>query len=574
MAASVLQLLAHLALLATSLTSEDTMETETEWEAKSREDFCRLCTCGPADQLLNCTEKSWSNLPKDFPACFRILDASRNKIQSLQGLGGNTVNLNILLLNRNYIKTVDKEFASAFPDLIELNLSNNELEEFPGNLQSGLEKLHLSGNKLTEVPCLESKVLEKLKELYLADNEIDVLNIVCKEYEQYIPLSRLEKLDLSGNQLRTIPENAFRGLISLRALSVARNQIVSLDSKSFTGLAHLYFLDLSNNHLNTVQNETLAHLDTLKYLYLRNNYLIEIPSDLPMVDWLDVSYNGIRTVNEMLKESLYPVEHVNLGHNPFHCDCHLLWLKEWYDRREYILNYIDSTAADRYIPTCATPYNLEGDSWDFLADDVFTCVDGDTPELNSHTNSRFKSRKSATRHELFPEGTDESRSIAVRHLNFRVGQVEHSSVTVHWDPPEDSHTRLVIRYHQVGEGDTSTTFTTVQATHTQYTLKRLEPGSVYIMCLVQQKDTVILLSDSDDCIEAKTELTETSSSKHQSVTLWIRLPWILDIDPSTGWLSQLLVVGVCLIISVIIVAGGLIVAELTLRLLQSKQHKD
>ena len=49
--------------------------------------------------------------------------------------------------------------------------------------------------------------------------------------------------------------------------------------------------------------------------------------------------------------------------------------QELYDRREYVLKYIKIPHED-FVPTCASPSTLAGDSWNLLGDDVFRCDNG------------------------------------------------------------------------------------------------------------------------------------------------------------------------------------------------------
>jgi hypothetical protein len=135
----------------------------------------------------------------------------------------------------------------------------------------------------------------KLKSIVINDSVV----ILEEAQDYYDKLDDLEHLDLSFNQIETIPEK-FRRIRSLRFLSLRRNLLKSLPNTLFE-LKMLEELDLSDNKFQKIPlcvfqmttlvklNFNLNMLDTwefqgtnnsLKYLYLSHNLFKAIPIDL------------------------------------------------------------------------------------------------------------------------------------------------------------------------------------------------------------------------------------------------------------------------------------------------------
>ena len=132
--------------------------------------------------------------------------------------------------------------------------------------------------------------LTQLLWLDLSANQLSTLpeNLFARQ-------SRLKYLDLPANQLGTLPENLFDGLTELTRLDLSANQLGTLLENLFDGLTELTRLDLSANQLGTVDENLFAGLTALESLDLSANQLGSLPdglfSGLTSLTGLQVSRN-------------------------------------------------------------------------------------------------------------------------------------------------------------------------------------------------------------------------------------------------------------------------------------------
>ncbi|XP_057668841.1 protein flightless-1 [Diorhabda carinulata] len=149
-----------------------------------------------------------------------------------------------------------------------LKLDRTNLEEIPkemGNLLK-LEHLSLTRNhleklygELTELNCLRT--------LNLRHNNIKTSGIPAELFH----LEELSTLDFSHNNLKEVPEGLDKAK-SLLVLNLSNNQIESIPNSLFINLTDLLFLDLSENNLETLPPQT-RRLANLQTLILNNNPL-------------------------------------------------------------------------------------------------------------------------------------------------------------------------------------------------------------------------------------------------------------------------------------------------------------
>ena len=303
-----------------------------------------------------------------------------------------------------------------------------------------------------------------------------------ERYEVDDKTSSIEVLNLNHNEIREIGQDFFRSMPQLRRLYLSHNKINStIEPNTFKKNTELTVIDLSNNDIEMIKSETFFHFRKLVFISLSNNRLLQIPEKLPSLQWFDISDNLIESVLEIQQNDIFPHEVLLLGGNPFRCDCHIQWLKEFFDTRKYLLKYVD-VAARKFIPVCAHPKKLSGQDWNHLSADAFTC---DAEFTDKSLTSEHSSNK--------------------RDLNLISSVVNSNYIKLQWsviDIEEDGEIPVYeLSYHPFGKKNQQVV-RKIENGVGKHTLKDLQENTAYIICL-----TLVVTDDnlkSKECIEVFT----------------------------------------------------------------------
>ncbi|KAK7112986.1 toll-like receptor 4 [Littorina saxatilis] len=136
----------------------------------------------------------------------------------------------------------------------------------------------------------------------------------------------LRSLDLSSNVIVNISGDAFSSLKGLTELNLANNRITLMEGtscaeKQFADLISLTNLDLSFNHLHNVSCSVAASFGTsLRWLALSHNGYFSnknprLLSSLNNLTFLDLSHNGMDTLNVEMFQDAILIQVLNLSHN-------------------------------------------------------------------------------------------------------------------------------------------------------------------------------------------------------------------------------------------------------------------
>uniref|UniRef100_A0A8C6XFQ1 Uncharacterized protein n=1 Tax=Naja naja TaxID=35670 RepID=A0A8C6XFQ1_NAJNA len=198
---------------------------------------------------------------------------------------------------------------------------------------SDAEHLDLSQNNLYSIPWKSLSSLWKLQVLLLSSNSIHKVG-----ERTFISLGRLHKLDIGRNDISFLGNSFSVGLISLH---------------------ELILLNLQNNNISSIEMGTFRSLSRLRQLYLQNNCLHALPnrlfSMLQHLEILNLEGNMIKIIHIKFKTLLSlqtPGTHILLSDNPWFCDCDLQRVfAKLHSVRRLILD-------DYYNMTCMEPHLL------------------------------------------------------------------------------------------------------------------------------------------------------------------------------------------------------------------------
>lgn len=180
-----------------------------------------------------------------------------------------------LSLDRNHIREFKVELKTFAPLLTYLSLSENRISstDFLKDLPSTVQHLSLDRNLIEQI---DGELLVNIVQLDLHWNRIEKLcGTDCSDSSLSLSkATKLEKLDLSGNRISDVPEDAFKELVKLTELNLSNNSIVRLVNGTFEAQSRLEELLVSHNKL--VQIPDLCPLKNLKVLDLSHNEISEV----------------------------------------------------------------------------------------------------------------------------------------------------------------------------------------------------------------------------------------------------------------------------------------------------------
>lgn len=182
------------------------------------------------------------------------IDAGHNQIRKMPKL---TDNLKYIELDFNSIEVLN---ANGF-NLKRLSLQHNILKEItPSTSFQSLQQLDLRDNKLTFLPSNFAEICPKLKSINLSHNQIS-------EYPK-LPFTVTE-IDLSFNLICELPSN-FNAFTCLCRIYLQNNQIKKV--KNIPSCLQLF--NIINNNVSSF---ALNHVPDLTHLYLMGNNLEKFP---------------------------------------------------------------------------------------------------------------------------------------------------------------------------------------------------------------------------------------------------------------------------------------------------------
>ncbi|XP_077327001.1 toll-like receptor 13 [Lithobates pipiens] len=142
-----------------------------------------------------------------------------------------------------------------------------KINTFGGSCKN-LKKLNLSGNDLDKIGVKQMIKLYDLLELDLSYNNLESLTFFKNES---VPTLKLVYLNASFNNLLRLQKGQFACLKELKSLSLESNKINHIDDFAFAGLDQLELLNLQHNNLFRIREFTFSNLFLVTHLNLYEN---------------------------------------------------------------------------------------------------------------------------------------------------------------------------------------------------------------------------------------------------------------------------------------------------------------
>uniref|UniRef100_G1U2K1 Leucine rich repeats and transmembrane domains 2 n=1 Tax=Oryctolagus cuniculus TaxID=9986 RepID=G1U2K1_RABIT len=162
---------------------------------------------------------------------------------------------------------------------------------------------------------------------------------------------------LLNNKLSTLPSWTFANLSSLQRLDLSNNFLDQLPRSIFEDLTNLTELQLRNNSIRTLDRDLLQHVPLLRHLDLSINGLAQLPpglfDGLPALRSLSLRSNRLQSLDRLTFEPLASLQLLQVGDNPWECDCNLREFKHWMEWFSYRGGRLDQLS-------CTLPKELRG----------------------------------------------------------------------------------------------------------------------------------------------------------------------------------------------------------------------
>ncbi|KAL8180764.1 UNVERIFIED_CONTAM: hypothetical protein K2H54_033102 [Gekko kuhli] len=313
-----------------------------------------MCKCS-SDASIYCGRAGLRSLPRDIIASTISLNLSNNFLRILAtDAFGNLTFLSSLWLDHNNLTFLYPGAFKSLCNLRALNLSRNprltylhantfqgldnlisldlshcnlfEIHPFMFSHLPSLEGLDLTANNMRYIPQAFHS-LTSLTRLTLEKNHIEAIG-----RDSLKAMRALEDLNLRRNRIWTIHYNAFLQLDRLCVLNLGHNRLSDLPNQLFSGLAQLKTIRLEANRFTKI-NCSFYGLRSLMKLYLNNNHIVFIAeaafSPLKELSFLHLNRNNLTHLSSRLFMELPKLRYVFLSHNPWECDCGMLWFATW-----------------------------------------------------------------------------------------------------------------------------------------------------------------------------------------------------------------------------------------------------
>ncbi|XP_067085325.1 transforming growth factor beta activator LRRC32 isoform X1 [Osmerus mordax] len=242
------------------------------------------------------------------------LDLSMNSISCIADF--NLSQLKVLNLSKNSMESFQTTDSDLEYELLYLDLRENRIHYFPLiPRRNKLMYLDVSRNRLRSINTTgTAEEMELLRDVLAAPGQ-------SAGSSRHQDFSRLVYLDMSYNQIKSIPKSFFCSMVSLEVLNVSNNCLGAFLVDQETPMNLLKTLDLS---FNALQNFSLGlnSLRSLEELFLQGNFLQTIHpatfQTLPCIRYLHLQQNYLKVCATQRKPPNSP-EADFTSHNPPGC---------------------------------------------------------------------------------------------------------------------------------------------------------------------------------------------------------------------------------------------------------------
>ncbi|XP_067654145.1 toll-like receptor Tollo [Haliotis asinina] len=180
-----------------------------------------------------------------------------------------------------------------------MTVCRNNLTNIPQNLPHDSEYLYLDGNNFHTVQRI-SKGFHYTENIFLNNSGVVSFGeVVFKDF------SHVFVIDISCNDLKSLPTSIFQGLKYLKDINLQHNHLTHLSKGLLKNVPALQNIDISYNNIHHILPETLQdldHLDTFRWIKMAGNPLLCSCPNQEFRLWMERRYNRVYDRRNVLCE--------------------------------------------------------------------------------------------------------------------------------------------------------------------------------------------------------------------------------------------------------------------------------
>jgi len=214
------------------------------------------------------------------------------------------------------------------------NISHLTAASFTNKGISQLTSLYIYKNAIRNIDPEAFMSLANLKSLFIGMNKLTYIHP-----DTFTRNTKIEELDLHGNNFSLVDEWPFHSLVSLCVLNLADCNLSNIPRGAFQKTVNLSRLDVSNNKLTYIDDHLFDSLKSLKFLNLSVNLLISVDfilvistTNLRDID-LYLYNNRLDNISDEVLQRMAYLKSLSIQQNPFLCSCFdrncSKYIKDW-----------------------------------------------------------------------------------------------------------------------------------------------------------------------------------------------------------------------------------------------------
>ncbi len=190
-------------------------------------------------------------------------------------------NTRLIDLSYNNLKLISAYNQSLhFSFLAKLILANNRITSITSGSFQYMQNLLVLDLSFNDIPTIPKDTFLGLKSLIFL-NLYGNFHLQSIESYSFMGLQMLPHLQLKSMKLQSLPEYGFMGLDSVVTIDLTDNDIFSVAHQAFSGLGSLQQLYISGNNLKYISGEAFKDLTNLRYLSSDHFKLCCMASQVP-----------------------------------------------------------------------------------------------------------------------------------------------------------------------------------------------------------------------------------------------------------------------------------------------------